>query len=69
MRVLLYAKMLKETKTEETTVFFVTFFYFLSLIAFQLGGAGPLVPPGYAYADGFDSVFRPFSHTKILIVN
>ena len=40
MRVLLYAKMLKETKAEETIVFFVTF---LSLIAFQLGGPGP--PP------------------------
>ena len=39
-RVLLYAKMLKET--EETIVFFVTF---LSLVAFQLGGAGPLGPP------------------------
>ena len=34
---LLYAKMLKETETEETTDF-------LSLVAFQLGwGAGPLV--------------------------
>ena len=42
----LYAKMLKETKTEETIVFFVTF---LSLVAFQLGGPGP---PGYAYAGG-----------------
>ena len=30
--------MLKETKTEETIVFFVTF---LSLVAFQLGGHGP----------------------------
>ena len=36
MRVLLYAKMLKET--EETIVFFVTF---LSLVAFQSGGGGP----------------------------
>ena len=35
MRVLLYAKMLKETETEETKAFFVTF---LSLLAFQLGG-------------------------------
>ena len=34
--VLLYAKMLKETEAEETTVAFVTF---LSLVAFQLGGA------------------------------
>ena len=42
MRVLLYAKMLKETKTKETIVFFVTF---LSLVAFQLGGPGPPGPP------------------------
>ena len=35
MRVLLYAKKLKETETEEIIVFFVTF---LSLVAFQLGG-------------------------------
>ena len=35
--------MLKETKTEETISFFVTF---LSLVAFQLGGS----PSGYAYA-------------------
>ena len=52
MRVLLKAKMLKEAKTEEPTVFFVTF---LSLVAFQLGkegGGGPPghPPPGYAYA-------------------
>ena len=33
--------MLKETETEETIVFFVTF---LSLVAFQLGGPGPPVP-------------------------
>ena len=48
MRVLFYVKMLKET--EETIVFFVTF---LSLLAFRLGGggAGPLAPPGYAYAN------------------
>ena len=39
MSVLLYAKMLKETEAEETTVFFVTF---LSLVAFQLGAPGPL---------------------------
>ena len=37
--------MLKETETEETIVFFVTF---LSLVAFQLGGGGR-APPGYAY--------------------
>ena len=48
MRVLLYAKMLKETKTEETIVFFVIF---LSLVAFQLGGPGlPGTSSGYAYA-------------------
>ena len=34
MRVLLYAKMLRETDSEETIDFFVTF---LSLVAFQLG--------------------------------
>ena len=36
--------MLKETETEETIVFFVTF---LSLVAFQLGegGSGPLATP------------------------
>ena len=40
--------MLKETETEETIVFFVTF---LSLVAFQLeGGRAPWPPPGYAYA-------------------
>ena len=46
VRVLLYAKMRKET--EETIIFFVTF---LSLVAFQLGGrvVGPLATPGYAY--------------------
>ena len=42
--------MLKETKAEETIVFFVTF---LSLVAFQLGGKGGRAPspppPGYAY--------------------
>ena len=43
---MLYAKMLKETETEETIVFFATF---LSLVAFQLGGAPPSLPPGYAY--------------------
>ena len=36
--------MLKETKAEETTVFFLTF---LSWVAFQLGGSW--APPGYAY--------------------
>ena len=40
--------MLKETETEDTVVFFVTF---LSLVAFQLGGPGPPgPPPGFAYA-------------------
>ena len=39
--------MLKETETEETIVFFVTF---LSFVAFQLGGRAPWPPPlGYAY--------------------
>ena len=40
-------KVLKETETEKTIVFFVTF---LSLVAFQLrGGRAPWGPPGYAY--------------------
>ena len=40
--------MLKETETEETIAFFVTF---LSLVAFQLRGGGPPgSPSGYAYA-------------------
>ena len=42
MRVLLQVKMLKETKTQETIVFSVTF---LSLVAFQRGGLGPFGPP------------------------
>ena len=42
MRVLLYAKLLKETETDETIGFFVTF---LSLVAFQLGGGGRLDTP------------------------
>ena len=41
MRVFLYAKMLKKTKTEETIVFFVPF---LSLVAVQLGGGGGWAP-------------------------
>ena len=45
-RVLLYAKMPKETETEETIVFFVTF---LSLVAFQFGELEPPGPSGYAY--------------------
>ena len=53
-------KMLKETDTEETIVFFVTF---LSLVAFQLGGPGP--PSGFAYAcspthNSFKISGRPF---------
>ena len=39
--------MLKETKTEEAIVFFVTF---LSLVAFQLGKARAPNSHGYAYA-------------------
>ena len=38
--------MLKETETEETTGFLVTF---LSLVAFQLGAPRPSGPPGYVY--------------------
>ena len=37
--------MQKETETQETIVFFVTF---SSLVAFRLEG-GSLVPPGYTY--------------------
>ena len=49
--VLLYTKMLKETKAEETIVVFVTF---LSLAAFPLRGPGlPGPPSGYAYAPDF----------------
>ena len=55
MGVLLYAKLLKKTETEETIVFFATF---LSLVAFQLGG-GPLGPPsGYAYVANALSMSR-----------
>ena len=39
---LLYAKMLKETETEETVVFFVTF---ISLVTFQLGDT-PMLSTG-----------------------
>ena len=45
-RLLLYAKMPKETETEETIVFFVTC---LSLVASQLGGGMPPGLPDYAY--------------------
>ena len=41
-RVLLYAKTLKETETEETIVFFVTF---LSLVAFNWGEGRAPGPP------------------------
>ena len=48
MRVQLHAKLLKETETEETIVFFVTFFIIGSISIG--GGAGPWPPPpGYAY--------------------
>ena len=49
--------MLKETITEKTVVFFVTF---LSLVAFQLGGGGLALwpPPGYAYAPNQKSWLR-----------
>ena len=44
--------MLKETETEETIVFFVTF---LSMVVFQLRGWVPWPPPGYAYASIVES--------------
>ena len=40
--------MQKETETEETIVFFVTF---LSLVAFQLGVPGPLATPMHSIYD------------------
>ena len=44
----------KETETEETIGFFVTF---LSLVKFQLGGRAPCPSPfGYAYAPSSDGV-------------
>ena len=39
---MLYTKMLKETETEETISFFVTF---LSLVTLELGEPGPLGLP------------------------
>ena len=51
--------MLKETETEETIGFVSSF---LSLVAFQLEGAGPLGPPGYAY--GFIITGQVCSHTN-----
>ena len=49
--------MQKETETEETIDFFVTF---LSLVGFQLGGGarapGPPAPPGYAFGSNGDYV-------------
>ena len=45
-RVLLYAKMLKDTENEKTRLFC----QILSLVAFCLKGPGPPgPPPGYAY--------------------
>ena len=44
---LLYAKMLKETETEETIVFFCGIFNIGSI---SIGGGGGPGPPGYAYA-------------------
>ena len=45
--------MLKETETEETIVFFVTY---LSLAAIQLGGAGSLPPSSYAYVQKYHNL-------------
>ena len=44
--------MLKETETEETIVFFVTF---LSLVAFQFGRGRAPWPLSYAYGLQYDS--------------
>ena len=51
-RVLLYTKMLKETETEKTIGFLVTF---LSLVAFQLGGllATPVITT-YSFGVNWD---------------
>ena len=46
--------MLKETETEETMVFFVTF---LSLVAFQLFSIG-VISIGYAYASAHSVVLK-----------
>ena len=67
MRVLLFAKMLKETKAKETKVFFVTF---LSLVAFQLGGGRPPPPPGYAYESVNEvrkNTVQQFKHKRKLV--
>ena len=72
MRVLLYAKMLKENETEETIV---SFMRFLSLIAFQLGGArspwaSPLatpMPPETNFAPGLDKINRTCIVSSILL--
>ena len=60
--------MLKETESEETIVFFVTF---LSLVAFQSRGAGPLPsPPDYVYA--WDVLFvlgaQKYNQNKLAIL-
>ena len=44
--------MLKETENEETRLFVA----FLSLVAFQLGAAGPPGSPGYAYDCNFNAI-------------
>ena len=58
--VLWYSQMLKETKTEETIVFFVTF---LSLVAFQLGGARAPWPPSPGYAIDSPNSFSQAENT------
>ena len=50
MRVLLQAKMQKETETEETIVFFCDIFIIGSNSIGGGGGRAPWPPPGYAYA-------------------
>ena len=46
-RVLLYAKMLKETETEETRLF--CHIVIIGGISIRGGGAGPIGLPGYAF--------------------
>ena len=63
-------KMLKETETEATIGFFVTF---LSLVAFPLGGPGlrpPPPPPGYAYASSNKpSAVGGSAHSSVTIIS
>ena len=56
--------MLKETETEETIVFLVTF---LSLVAFQLGGGPPAPLLAMPMASGTTEIIRKLFCRKPLI--